>query len=128
MPTMNDSVPVAFDCSRCIQSAMNRKPAIDYSIELARCDAAAARREEVEKVMRQVDVKRIELARRIGSDAVDESDALRRNASMPGILGALWSQFIALSRQDKLSSLAESEFKGMHWQSLLQCNPYVVSR
>lgn len=48
----------------------------------------------------------------------------RRNSSKPGMLGALWSEFIDLPRGDQLAALECARYKGMAWNSLLRSNPF----
>jgi hypothetical protein len=93
----------------------------------ARALAVAQRHAEIAKLMEQVRLKRLKLLNKIELDQVDEADALKRNESMPGILGELWAQFLALPKSEKLVHLGRDDFCGMHWQSLLQCSPYIGS-
>lgn len=70
--------------------------------------------------------QRARLAAMIERGETDEEDARRRNAAMPGLLGELWDRFMALSTGDRILALRRDEFHGMHWQSLLQCNPFFL--
>jgi hypothetical protein len=52
------------------------------------------------------------------------SKVRKRNSSKAGMLGALWSEFIDLPRGDQLAALEGARYKGMAWNSLMQCNPF----
>lgn len=97
-------------------------------ISPARVDAILVRQNEIRRVMDQVDKKRLDLQARFEADFFDDAEARKRNKAVPGILGALWAQFIELSKEQKIHHLGQTTFNGMHWQSLLQCSPYVVWR
>ena len=69
---------------------------------------------------------RARLAQAIERGEVDDQDADRRNSAMPGVLGDLWRDFLALPTPERLRALSQDAFKGMHWQSLLQCSPFFL--
>jgi hypothetical protein len=46
--------------------------------------------------------------------------------SLPGVLGELWKDFLALAPQKQIDALGQPEFAKMSWQSLLQCNPFAM--
>lgn len=52
------------------------------------------------------------------------SKVRKRNSNRSGMLSALWSEFIDLPRGDQLTALEGARYKGMAWQSLIQCNPF----
>lgn len=87
--------------------------------------AANEWRVEVERLMLAVASDKARLSRCIEADSVDHDAARRRNLGMPGILGQLWSDFIDLPKDQKIQMLSLDTFENMHWQSLLQCNPYI---
>jgi hypothetical protein len=91
-----------------------------------RAAAVACRHAEVDKVMQQVQRQRQQLAQRIASGQANHQAAALRNAAMPGLLGQRWAEFMGLSDVQKIQELAQLRFNGMAWQSLLQCNPYLV--
>lgn len=97
------------------------------AFHLGTCDQAAfnARQAEIEKIMRGVTQKRYKLTERIVRNDVDTDDARQRNKKMPGLLGELWAVFIELPAEQQVKELDCPQFKGMAWQSLLQCNPYL---
>lgn len=41
-----------------------------------------------------------------------------------GTLRTAWAEFIALPTTDQVEALESNDFRGVPWQSLLQCNPY----
>jgi hypothetical protein len=81
--------------------------------------------------MADVERKRLLLAQRLREGALDLNDARSRNAAMPGILGLRWAEFIELplaAQTQALETLSEPRFRGMAWQSLLQCSPFFIPR
>ncbi|WP_448255161.1 hypothetical protein [Ottowia oryzae] len=84
----------------------------------------AERRQAIAELMARVDASRWKLRDRIARGEVDQEDAHRRNASMPGVLGERWAQFMALTRAEQVTALEQAQFNGMAWQSLLQCSPF----
>lgn len=86
--------------------------------------AIAERHAAIAVVMARVNAKRAALAQRIQASQVDAKDAHRRNETMPGYLGELWADFLAMPQPQQIKALRHDEFKGMAWQSLLQCSPY----
>lgn len=85
--------------------------------------AYAERQAEIAKLMARVKEKQLYLSGLIASGKVDMNDARFRNATMPGILGDHWASFIELPESAQIEALSLTEFKGMAWQSLLQCRP-----
>lgn len=85
--------------------------------------AYADRQAEIAKMMARTNAKRVALGSLIASSDFDLVDARRRNASMPGILGELWTKFLDMESSEQLKALEVPEFQGMAWQSLLQCDP-----
>jgi hypothetical protein len=93
--------------------------------------AVALRRAAIAKVMAEVERRRLLLAQRLREGLVDLEDARARNATMPGILGQRWAEFIELpltAQTQALETLSEPRFHGMAWQSLLQCSPFLPRR
>ena len=88
----------------------------------------AERKQAIAELMTRVDASRLRLRDSIARGQVDAEDARRRNASMPGVLGERWTQFMALTRAAQVAALEQPEFNGMAWQSLLQCSPFFFSR
>ena len=88
----------------------------------------AERKQAIAELMARVDASRLTLRERIARGEVDQTDAHRRNASMPGVLGERWTQFMALTRAEQVSALERPQFNGMAWQSLLQCSPFFIPR
>ena len=86
----------------------------------------AERKQAIAELMARVNTSRLRLRDRIARGAVDQEDAHRRNASMPGVLGERWAQFMVLTRAEQMAALEQTEFNGMAWQSLLQCSPFFI--
>ncbi len=85
------------------------------------------RQAEIAKVLDQVDRKRAMLAERLLAGELDLDAARARNAGMPGVLGARWAEFIELPPGEQVAAMREPRFRGMSWQSLLQCSPFLPS-
>ena len=93
--------------------------------QIAPCERAIAlRREAIAAVMADVDRRRMRLSAWIQNGRIDNEDALRRNARMPGVLGERWREFIILPADAQLQALSGPHFRGTTWQALLQCTPY----
>jgi hypothetical protein len=88
----------------------------------------AQRQAEIAKVVAQVDRKRTLLAQRLLAGEFDLQQARDRNAGMPGVLGQRWAEFLDLPASEQAATLREPRFRGMAWQSLLQCSPFLMSR
>lgn len=91
--------------------------------------AVAARRLEVAKLITHTDKRRAWLADLIASGRADSQAAAAWKRSVPsiGVLDDYWDEFIALPADQQITALKATEFKGMPWQSLLQCCPYFES-
>lgn len=86
--------------------------------------AVEERRAAIKVVMARVVAKREQLSKRIQANQVNVDDARLRNKAMPGYLGELWTEFLELPSDQQVEVLNHESFKGMAWQSLLQCSPY----
>lgn len=84
----------------------------------------AARQAAIAQVMGVVRQRRLRLKEELTAGVLDDADAARRNSSMPGWLGQIWAEFIALPLDDKLAALDATHFQCCSWQALLQCSPY----
>ena len=93
-------------------------------------EAAMVRQHEIAKVLAQVDASKRRLGSMLRRQALTPDDmqlAKRMNSSSNPLLAKLWAEFIALPLADQEDALAELRFKGMHWQSLMQANPFAVT-
>jgi hypothetical protein len=86
--------------------------------------AIADRREAIAVVMADVEKRQMRLAAWIQNGRIDNEDALRRSARMPGVLGDRWREFIMLPAAEQMQALSGTHFRGSTWQALLQCTPY----
>ena len=86
----------------------------------------AARRREVAKLLAHTDERRAWLADLIASGRADSKAAAQWKQTVPsiGVLDDYWDEFIALPQAQQLDALQSKDFRGMPWQSLLQCCPY----
>jgi hypothetical protein len=87
--------------------------------------ALRQRQDAIAELMGRVTASRLALRQRLADGDVNADNARQRNASMPGFLGELWGAFMQLPLQSQLDALAVTEYRGMAWQSLLQCSPYL---
>lgn len=86
----------------------------------------AEREAAIAQVMLDVDKRKKELASYLAQPIPPAalSKVRIRNSNKAGVLGAIWAEFIDLPQREQVRLLEELRFKGMSWQSLMQCNPY----
>jgi len=84
-------------------------------------------RAAVREVMLRVDNKKRALAQAIANGEMDANKARERNSAFGASLNPWWSEFLDLTREDQVLALSAETFRGMHWQSLLQSNPFTFA-
>jgi len=99
------------------------EPSDQREVDQRRLTTAA--RFEVERV-RQARAAQTALILRRGLTEAEMEHVKLCNGTVPGLLGALWTEFSNLPLAAQLRALGEPTFRGMSWQSLLQCNPYAM--
>lgn len=88
------------------------------------------RNPELDALLREFERNKDRLQRFIAAavlPAQDLEEARAFASQRGGLLCNLWLDFLALPRDQQLAALSEQEFRGMHWQSLVQSNPLAVT-
>lgn len=84
-------------------------------------------RAAVREVMLRVENKKRALAQAIANGEMDDNKARERNTAFGASLSPWWSDFLDLTHDEQVLALSAETFRGMHWQSLLQSNPFVFA-
>jgi len=92
--------------------------------------AASQRQAEIAKVMARVEDQKQRLLHLLSVRALTQADisaARALNESTNPILAEHWRQFMSYDLPAQQAALQEPRHNGMHWQSLMQCNPFVIT-
>lgn len=85
----------------------------------------------LDALLRDFEAKKDRLLRFFSSGVfgVDDIEVARSFASeRGGVLSDLWLDFLSLPLDVQLIALSQDDFRGMHWQSLVQSSPVVVTQ